>query len=164
TEASHHRVGAHSIPAGGIVAASQPLRSPHAHPAEIPHASSLDRPGGHHRGGAGRDLPRPRHGRGARGCGRAAAPGPDSVGAAVGGGEHALLQLVRPAVPEGLERLPLLRPTDGAARPLTMIAVGRAMALAAAGVALAAGTAGCGGGGPSRPNDTSGAPRLTVPN
>ena len=42
-----------------------------------------------------------------------------AVAAAVGGGEPALLQLVRPAGPEGPQRLPDVRPPDGRDRPLS---------------------------------------------
>ena len=50
--------------------------------------------------------------------GPAAAARPDPVRAAVGGREPPLLQLVRPARPEGPQRLPALRQADGAARLL----------------------------------------------
>ena len=90
----------------------------------------------------------------------------------MGGREPPVLQLVRPAVAEGSERLPSVRPADGTAgdrRTLTMrvgqltgvrrraAAVSLCLLLASP-LALAA----CGGG-TSNSTDTSGAPAFTVP-
>ena len=68
----------------------------------------------------GPDLPRPRDGRGAGGRRAAAAAGPHPLGAALDGREPAVLQLVRPARPEGSQRLPGLRQAHGAARLLRL--------------------------------------------
>ena len=70
-------------------------------------------------GRAGQGLPRPRDGRAARGRREGAAARPVEVQPAMGGRDAALLQLVRPARPEGPQRLPDVRPPDGRAAPLT---------------------------------------------
>ena len=69
----------------------------------------VERAGDRDRGRARGDLPRPRHRRAAGDRGQAAAARPVRLAAAMGGGEPALLLLVRPARPEGPERLPHLR-------------------------------------------------------
>ncbi len=66
----------------------------------------------------GKVYTRPRHGRAARGRREGAAAAPVEVQPAMGRREPALLQLVRPARPEGPQRLPDVRPPDGRAAPL----------------------------------------------
>ena len=62
-----------------------------------------------------RDLPRPRVRRAARGRRQGAAARAVALAAAVGRREPALLPVVRPARPEGPQRLPHLRPAHGTA-------------------------------------------------
>src|SRR5436190_3169926 len=69
------------------------------------------------RGRARRGLPRPRVRRAARGSGQGAAASAQLLAPALGGGEPALLPLVPPAGAEGSQRLPHVRPADGAAGP-----------------------------------------------
>src|SRR4051794_8180022 len=83
----------------------------------LPHA--LDRPGGHPGRRSRPRLPRPGHGRGARGRRQGPAARAVPIAPAVGGREPALLQLVRPACPARPQRLPDVRPAHGAARVLT---------------------------------------------
>src|SRR5205085_1195079 len=80
---------------------------------EVPYADALYRPRGRHRSGSRADLCGPRHRRRARGSGRAPAAGPDALGASLGCGQPAVLQLVRSAGPEGSQRLPALRQANG---------------------------------------------------
>src|SRR5215218_5914177 len=117
-------------------------------PAEISPAGAVDRPRGHP-GGRARPPLRRSGVRRAAGAGRqAAAPPPVQVAAAVGRREPALLQLVRPAGPDGPERLPDLRAPHGGApalnRSFTVRAARTATALLCT-AALAVGAAGCGG-------------------
>src|SRR5215210_4575618 len=97
------------------------------------------------RGRAGAHLRRPRDGRAARGRRQGSAALPVKVPAAVGDREPPLLQLVRPAVTEGPQRLPHLRSPHGRAPALTPPAVRRlrsALLLSLLGLAVAA--PGCG--------------------
>ena len=87
-------------------------------PAEIPPAGAVDRPRGHPGGRAGPHLRGPRHRRAAGGVGKLLPLPPSKSAAAVGRGEPALLQLVRPARPDGPQRVPDLRPPHGRAAPL----------------------------------------------
>ena len=66
----------------------------------------------------GKVYTRPRHGRAARGRREGASAAPVEVQPAMGGRDAAVLQLVRPARPEGPQRLPDVRPPDGRAAPL----------------------------------------------
>src|SRR4051795_1342307 len=114
--------------------------------AEVPSSHALDRPRDPRRGRAGAQLRRPRDGRAARGGRQGPAPCAVDVAAAVVGREPALLQLVRPARPEGPQRLPRLRPPDGRPPPLRSRAPLRRLRattlLTIAGLALS--VAGCG--------------------
>src|SRR5438874_6914638 len=140
-------LGRHSTQAPGSMAADEDAP-------EVPDADALHRPGGHHRSGARPHLRGPGDGRASGGSRPVVAALAYPVGASVGGRESAFLQLVRPALPEGSQRLPALRQTDGPARLLRPGArirarrrhAGRILWIAAA-VAVSAVLAACGGGG-----------------
>src|SRR3954467_15721402 len=111
--------------------------------AEVPHARALDRPRGHHRGGARAGVLGPRHGRGARGRRPAPPARAERLRAPVGAREPALLQLVRPALAAGPERLPDLWASHGAPRGLTVRLTVRTLVVLL-GAAFALAVAGCG--------------------
>src|SRR5215208_110845 len=117
-------------------------------PAEVSPAGAVDRPRGHPGGRARPQLRGPRVRRAAPAGRQAAAPPAVPVAAAVGRREPALLQLVRPAGPDGPERLPDLRAQHGGDpaqnRSFTVRAARTATALLCT-AALAVGAAGCGG-------------------
>src|SRR3954454_732080 len=130
--------------------------------AEVPHARALDRPRGHHRGGARAGVPGPRDGRGARGRRPDPPARAERLRAAVGAREPALLQLVRPALAEGSERLPDLRASHGAVRGLTVRATLWTLVVLL-GVTLAVAVAGCGQDKPTAHPAPLGGPVLLPP-
>src|SRR3954454_1235481 len=130
--------------------------------AEVPHARALDRPRGHHRGGARAGVPGPRDGRGARGRRPDPPARAERLRAAVGAREPALLQLVRPALAEGSERLPDLRASHGAVRGLTVRATLWTLVVIL-GATLAVAVAGCGQDNPTAHPAPLGGPVLLPP-
>src|SRR3954447_17378818 len=130
--------------------------------AEVPHARALDRPRGHHRGRARAGVPGPRDGRGARGRRPDPPARAERLRAPLGSREPALLQLVRPALAEGPERLPDLRASHGALRGLTVRATVRTLVVLL-GATLAAVVGGCGQEKPAAHSAPLGGPALLPP-
>src|SRR3954451_13770274 len=130
--------------------------------AEVPHARALDRPRGHHRGRARAGVPGPRDGRGARGRRPDPPARAEQLRAPLGSREPALLQLVRPALAEGPERLPDLRASHGALRGLTVRATVRTLVVLL-GATLAAIVGGCGQDKPAAHAAPLGGPALLPP-
>jgi hypothetical protein len=88
----------------------------------------------------------------------------EDVEAALGGREPALLQPLRPALPEGPQRLPDLRSPDGTAGLLTVMARRPATACSIALLALATvGLSACGGGDGSSDKPPKNPPALAPP-
>src|SRR3954452_15606235 len=81
----------------------------------------------------------------------------------MGGRDAAVLQLVRPARPEGFERLPHVRPPDGRTATLRGGRMRLAPRLAAPALALALIAAGCGGSQLAFQEVPGDPPQITVP-
>src|SRR3954447_20033930 len=81
----------------------------------------------------------------------------------MGGRDLALLQLVRPARPEGPQRLPDVRPPDGRAAPLREGRMRLVPRFAAPVIALAVIAAGCGGSQVAFQEVPGDPPQMTVP-